>query len=89
MRHSHAQPRPAHASPSARAHSNASAADTKLQRSTHRTAHALNTDIRNGITTCNDNPKPYIPAKTAHEILDSVANYRSRINDSGHCYLRF
>ena len=56
----------------------------KLQRSTHRTVRALNTDIRNWITTWNDNPKPYIWAKTADEILDSVASYCRRITDSGH-----
>ncbi len=82
MRHSHTQPRPAHASPSPRAHSNTSTADTTLQRSTHRTVRALNTDIRNGITTWNDNPTLYIRAKTADEILDSVANCYRRITDS-------
>ncbi len=56
----------------------------KLQRSTHRSVRALNTDIRNWITTWNDNPKPYVWVKTADEILDSVATYCRRINDSGH-----
>jgi transposase len=56
----------------------------KLQRSTHRTVRALNTDIRNWITTWNDDPKPYVWAKTADEILDSVASYCGRITDSGH-----
>jgi transposase len=32
----------------------------------------------------NDNPKPFIWHKTADEILDSLANYCQRINDSGH-----
>ena len=56
----------------------------KLQRSTHRSVRALNTDIRNWITTWNDNPKPYVWVKTADEILDSVASYCRRITDSGH-----
>ena len=56
----------------------------KLQRSTHRTVRALNTDIRNWITTWNDNPKPYVWTKTADEILDNVASYCRRITDSGH-----
>lgn len=56
----------------------------KLQRSTHRSVRALNTDIRNWITTWNDNPKPYVWVKTADEILDSVATYCRRITDSGH-----
>lgn len=29
-------------------------------------------------------PKPYVRHKTADEILDSLANYCQRINDSGH-----
>jgi transposase len=56
----------------------------KLQRSTHRSVRALNTDIRNWITTWNDDPKPYVWVKTADEILDSVASYCKRITDSGH-----
>jgi transposase/AraC-like DNA-binding protein len=56
----------------------------KLQRSTHRSVRALNVDIRNWINAWNDNPKPYVWVKTADEILDSIANYCQRINDSGH-----
>jgi transposase len=56
----------------------------KLQRSTHRSVRALNTDIRNWIQTWNNNPKPYVWVKTADEILASVANYCKRITDSGH-----
>jgi transposase len=56
----------------------------KLQRSTHRSVRALNVDIRNWINAWNDNPKPYVWTKTADEILDSIANYCQRINDSGH-----
>jgi transposase len=56
----------------------------KLQRGTHRSVRALNADIRDWITTWNNNPKPYIWTKTADQILDSIARYCTRINDSGH-----
>ena len=56
----------------------------KLQRGTHRSVRALNTDIRAWIDTWNDNPKPYIWTKTADQILDSIARYCTRINDSRH-----
>jgi transposase len=56
----------------------------KLQRGTHRSVRALNADIRDWITTWNDNPRPYIWTKTAHQILDSIARYCGRINDSRH-----
>jgi hypothetical protein len=56
----------------------------KLQRGTHRSVRALNTDIRNWIKTWNDNPRPYIWTKTADQILDSIARYCGRINDSQH-----
>jgi transposase len=56
----------------------------KLQRGTHRSVRALNADIRDWISTWNDNPRPYIWAKTADQILDSIARYCDRINDSRH-----
>jgi transposase len=56
----------------------------KLQRGTHRSVRALNTDIRNWIKTWNENPRPYVWTKTADQILDSIARYCARINDSGH-----
>jgi transposase len=56
----------------------------KLQRGTHRSVRALNTDIRAWIDTWNDNPRPYVWTKTADQILDSIAKYCTRINDSGH-----
>jgi transposase len=57
---------------------------TKLQRGTHRSVRALNTDIRNWITTWNDNPRPYAWTKTTDQILASIERYYSVINDSGH-----
>jgi transposase len=56
----------------------------KLQRGTHRSVRALNADIRNWITTWNDDPRPYVWTKTADQILESIARYCPRINDSGH-----
>jgi transposase len=56
----------------------------QLQRGTHRSVRELNTDIRNWIKTWNDNPRPYVWAKTADQILESIARYCTRINDSGH-----
>ncbi|MDT7706923.1 MAG: hypothetical protein QOG20_2530 [Pseudonocardiales bacterium] len=56
----------------------------KLQRGTHRSVRALNADIRDWIKTWNDNPRPYVWTKTADQILDSIARYCERINDSRH-----
>jgi transposase len=56
----------------------------KLRRGTHRSVRELNTDIRNWIQTWNDDPKPYVWTKTADQILESIAKYCTRINDSRH-----
>ena len=56
----------------------------KLRRSAHKSVRALNTDIRAWIDTWNDQPCPYIWTKTADQILDSIATYCNRINDSRH-----
>jgi transposase len=56
----------------------------KLRRGTHRSVRALNADIRAWIQTWNDNPRPYVWTKTAEDILDSIARYCTRINDSRH-----
>ena len=55
-----------------------------LGRGAHRSLRALNTDIRAWIETWNDNPRPYIWTKTADQILETIARYCERINDSGH-----
>ena len=54
-----------------------------LQRSAHRSVPDLVASIRTWITNWNDNPKPYVWHKTADEILNSLAHYCQRINDSG------
>jgi len=56
----------------------------KLRRGSHRSVRQLNTDIRDWIDNWNDNPRPFVWTKTADEILDSIARYCKRINDSGH-----
>jgi transposase len=56
----------------------------KLRRGAHRSVRQLNTDIRAWIDTWNENPRPFIWTKTADEILDSIARYCTRINDSRH-----
>ena len=55
-----------------------------LRRGAHRSVHALNTDIRAWIETWNDDPRPFVWTKTADQILDSIARYCARINDSRH-----
>ncbi len=55
-----------------------------IKRGTHRSVRDLVASIRTWITTWNDDPKPYVWHKTADEILDNLANYCQRINDSGH-----
>jgi transposase len=55
-----------------------------IKRSAHRSVRELVASIRTWITNWNDNPKPYVWHKTADEILDSLAAYCQRINDSGH-----
>jgi transposase len=56
----------------------------KLQRGTHRSVRALNADIRSWIQTWNDNPRTYVWTKSAEQILESIARYCTRINDSRH-----
>ena len=56
----------------------------KLRRSAHRSVRQLNTDIRAWIETWNKNPRPYVWTKTADQILESIATYCNRINESRH-----
>jgi len=55
-----------------------------LKRGTHRSVKQLVASIHTWTTGWNDNPRPYIWHKTADEILDTLANYCQRINDSRH-----
>jgi transposase len=56
----------------------------KLRRGAHRSVRELNTDIRAWIDTWNNNPKPYVWTKTSDEILQTIARYCDRINESRH-----
>lgn len=55
-----------------------------IKRGTHRSVRDLVASIRTWITNWNDNPKPFVWHKSADQILDSLAAYCQRINDSGH-----
>jgi transposase len=56
----------------------------KLRRGAHRSVRELNADIRAWIETWNEHPKPFVWAKTADQILDSIGRYCDRINESRH-----
>src|SRR4051795_5526747 len=56
----------------------------KLRRGAHRSVAALNADIRAWISRWNDNPRAFVWTKTADQILESIARYCQRINDSRH-----
>jgi transposase len=56
----------------------------KLRRGAHRSVRELNADIRTWIDTWNENPRPFLWTKTADQILDSIARYCTRINESRH-----
>ena len=49
-----------------------------------RSVQALEKDVREWVKAWNDDPKPFIWTKTAEEILESIARYLKRINESGH-----
>jgi hypothetical protein len=56
----------------------------KLRRSAHRSITELEADIRAWINHWNADPKPFVWTKTADQILDTLAAYCMRINDSQH-----
>ena len=56
----------------------------KLRRGAHRSVRELNADIRAWIDTWNHNPRPFVWTKTADQILEAIARYCGRINDSRH-----
>lgn len=56
----------------------------KLRRGAHRSVKALNADIRGWLTGWNDHPRPFVWTKTAEQILESLAAYCQRINNSRH-----
>ncbi len=58
--------------------------DKRLRRGTHTSVAALEKDIRNWISTWNENPKPFAWTKTADEILDRLTAYLQLIPGAGH-----
>ncbi|MGB0092151.1 MAG: IS630 family transposase [Solirubrobacteraceae bacterium] len=56
----------------------------KLKRSAHRSVPALNKDIPAWIETWNENPQPFAWTKTADQIIESIARYCTRINQTAH-----
>jgi len=55
-----------------------------LRRGAHRSVRELNADIRAWIKTWNEDPRPYVWTKPAERILESIARYCQRINQTGH-----
>jgi transposase len=55
-----------------------------LRRGTHRSVAELEQAIQTWIDTWNSQPRPFVWTKTADQILDTIAHYCQRINDSGH-----
>lgn len=56
----------------------------KIRRGTHRSTRQLESAIYDYIEHCNEEPKPFVWTKTADAILDNLARFCKRINDSGH-----
>jgi transposase len=56
----------------------------KLRRAAHRSVAELEADLTAWIAAWNDDPKPFVWTKTADEILDNLAGYLQRVNNSGH-----
>ena len=55
-----------------------------IRRGTHRSVKELIASIRTWIASWNEHPRPYVWHKTADQILDGLASYCQRINNSGH-----
>ena len=58
--------------------------DKQLRRNSFRSTRELETTIRDYLEQHNAQPKPFVWTKTADQILDSIARYCRRINDSPH-----
>jgi transposase len=53
--------------------------DQLIRRGVHKSVQALEHQIREWVSTWNDDPKPFVWKKTAEEILDSLARYLQRV----------
>jgi transposase len=58
--------------------------DQKIRRGVHKSVQALEADIRDWIENWNENPRPFTWTKTAEEILNSLAEYMTRISGAPH-----
>jgi transposase len=58
--------------------------DQKIRRGVHKSVQALETDIRDWIEHWNQNPHPFAWTMTAEEILNSLAEYLSKISGGEH-----
>ncbi len=58
--------------------------ERQIKRGSHRSTQELEQAIRNYLAIYNKEPKPFVWTKSADEILQSVARFCKRINDSGH-----
>lgn len=55
-----------------------------LRRSTHRSTQALEKAIKQYLTSYNHDPKPFVWAKSADDIIESIGRFCMRINQSRH-----
>jgi transposase len=55
-----------------------------LRRGSHRSVQELEQSIHHWVATWNNNPRPFVWTKTADQVLDTIAHYCQRINDSAH-----
>jgi hypothetical protein len=53
-----------------------------LRRSTHRSTQALEKSIKHYLRSYNENPKPFVWAKSADDIISSIAQFCNRIKQS-------
>jgi len=58
--------------------------ERQIKRGSHRSTQELEQAIRDYLAIYNKTPKPFVWTKSADEILQSVARFCKRINDSGH-----
>jgi transposase len=58
--------------------------DQMIRRGVHKSVQELEMDIKAWIADWNEHPRPFIWAKSAEEILGSLARYRRRISGAGH-----
>ena len=58
--------------------------DKQLRRNSFRSTRPLEQAIREFLAVHNTQPKPFVWTKSADDILNSIARFCRRINDSGH-----